>query len=70
MFKPPASKLLTLSNNLSLVAEIEDNLDALLSGETVMDLFTNDGNTLLPDLTHENVDKLAQLLQKDSGCMF
>ncbi len=34
-----------------------------------LDLFTNDGPILLPDLTVENVEKLAQLLQKDSGCM-
>jgi len=30
-----------------------------LGAETVMDLFTNDGSTLLPDLTVDNVDKLA-----------
>lgn len=30
--------------------------------DTVADLFTNDGPTLLPDLTVDNVDKLAQFL--------
>ena len=25
---------------------------------------------MLPDLTLENVDKLAQILQKEAGCMF
>ncbi len=37
--------------------------------QTCVDLFNNDGPTLLPDLTVENVEKLAQLLQKDSGCL-
>ncbi len=58
MFKPPA------------MVEVEENPDALLGAETVMDLFIHDNNVLLPDLTIENVDKLAQFLQKDSGCMF
>ena len=51
------------------MADVDENPDALLGAETVMDLFTNDGATLLPDLTVDNVDKLAQLLQKDAGAM-
>lgn len=48
--------------------EDDENPDALLGAETVMDMFTNDGNLLLPDLTADNVEKLGQLLQKDAGC--
>jgi hypothetical protein len=57
LFKPPVSQ------------EDDENPDALLGQETVMDLFTNDGTTLLPDLTVDNVEKLAQFLQKDAGCL-
>ncbi len=46
-----------------------ENLDELLAAHTCADLFTSDGTTLLPDLTVENVEKLAQILQKDSGCL-
>ena len=47
-----------------------ENLDDIIASQTCGDLFTSDGATLLPDLTVENVEKLAQLLQKDSGCLF
>lgn len=59
MFMPPLDE-----------AANADNLEELLLAHTCVDLFANDGATLLPDLTVENVDKLAQLLQKDSGCLF
>jgi hypothetical protein len=58
MFKPPVG------------ADAEENPDELLGAETCMDLFANDGTTLLPDLTVDNVEKLAQFLQKDTGCLF
>ena len=71
LFKPPACKSQPISTNLTpLAAETDDNPDTLLGSETVMDLFVNDGPTLLPDLTVDNVEKLAQILQKDSGCMY
>jgi hypothetical protein len=51
IFKPP------------LDIDALDNPDELLNnGNNCMDLFTNEGPVLLPDLTVDNVDKLAQLL--------
>lgn len=69
MFKAPVCRSLHILL-MFIVADADENPDDLLGAETAMDLFANDGATLLPDLTVDNVEKLAQLLQKDSGCLY
>ena len=68
-FKAPTGKEILYILTIFAAADAEENPDELLGAETVMDLFTNDGNTLVPDLTVENVEKLATFLQKDAGCL-